>query len=441
MDYKTIRNECISRIKKQYGHAIKAVLFLSNNEDEHAPFRQNSNFYYLTGINDPGMALLIDIEKGISKLYYSRYKIVRDIWVVTNTNYQDIDPSKFGFELISPLGEPISGYQSSILFQKNHYELLLNDLRAIELQGGKIGVPSWKEKTAEVQQQVMIERLVAFAPKLDECFVNISKVIDEMRRSKQSQEVALLQQAEVITIAAQRAAAGMIKPGIIEKEIQVLIEGIMFVAGAELSFPSIVGSGKFSTVLHYTQNNHYIKENDLVVIDVGASYHHYCADITRTYPASGKFSLRQKEIYQIVLDTQKYIASLAKPGMWLNYRKESDFSLNHIANRYLKKRGYDQYFPHGIGHYLGLDTHDVGDYSVPLQEGDVITIEPGIYIPQEQLGVRIEDNYLITSQGNQCLSEALEKEIVAVEELMECEAQKQYSINDYLEQARRLIFY
>jgi len=171
--------------------------------------------------------------------------------------------------------------------------------------------------------------------------------------------------------------------------------------------------------LHYTVNDDEMKDGDLVVVDIGAEYDYYCADLTRTYPVSGTFTKRQRELYNIVLETQKYIASIAKPGYWLKNNNELDKSLHHLAVKYLAERGYDQYFTHGIGHYLGLDVHDVGDYSTPLQEGDVITIEPGVYIPEEQIGIRIEDDYWIVDDGVVCLSEALPKHPDEIEAMVQ----------------------
>ena len=124
-------------------------------------------------------------------------------------------------------------------------------------------------------------------------------------------------------------------------------------------------------------------------------------------------------MYNIVLETQEHIASLAKPGMWLKNKDKADKSLHHLAVKFLAQRGYDKYFPHGIGHFLGLDVHDVGDYNVPLHEGDVITIEPGIYIPEEGIGIRIEDNYWITKDGAICLSENLPKDADDIEGFMQ----------------------
>ena len=193
----------------------------------------------------------------------------------------------------------------------------------------------------------------------------------------------------------------------------------MTASHARTSFPSIVAGGKNSTVLHYHENSGTLRNGDLVVVDIGAEYNNYCADLTRTYPVSGTFSKRQKEIYEVVLATQEYIASRAKPGMWLKNKDNVEQSLHHLAVKFLAQSGYDKYFPHGIGHFLGLDVHDVGDYTVPLQEGDVITIEPGIYIAEESIGIRIEDNYWITKDGAVCLSENLPKEVEDIEGFMQ----------------------
>ena len=193
----------------------------------------------------------------------------------------------------------------------------------------------------------------------------------------------------------------------------------MTASHARLAFPSVVATGKNGTILHYSDNNGLIKNGDLVLVDIGAELHNYCADITRTYPVSGTFTKRQKELYNLVLETQEYVAALAKPGMWLKNPKNPDKSLYHLAHAFLTKRGYADYFPHGIGHFLGLNVHDVGDYAVPLHEGDVITIEPGIYIPQEGIGIRIEDNYWIAKDGAICLSEDMPKTAEEIEAVMQ----------------------
>ena len=189
-----------------------------------------------------------------------------------------------------------------------------------------------------------------------------------MRRKKDMHEIEKINEAIDITILAHEAAAQAIKAGTLECEVQAAIEYVFTAAGSAPAFPSIVATGKNGTILHYVNNSQELKKSDLVVVDIGAKKDGYCADITRTYPVSGTFTRRQKELYQIVLDVQEYIADLAKPGMWLNNKDEKEKSLHHLAQDYLEKKGYKKYFPHGIGHYLGLDVHDVGGYKTPLHQ-------------------------------------------------------------------------
>jgi Xaa-Pro aminopeptidase len=226
-----------------------------------------------------------------------------------------------------------------------------------------------------------------------------------MRKWKSPAEVALLQKAIDITGEAQRDIAANLRPGMYEFEIQALLEAAFTRNGSERpGFPSIVGSGIYSTILHYEENHKKIEDGDLVVCDIGAEYSLYTADITRTYPANGKFTSRQRAVYQLVLDTQSAIAAYWKPGM-----TQSD--LQRFTQEYLRKstlrardtdgREYtmDHFFIHGFGHYLGMDVHDVGNSSLPMRPGEVFTIEPGIYIQSEKLGVRIEDDYLVTPEN------------------------------------------
>ena len=270
-----------------------------------------------------------------------------------------------------------------------------------------------------ISTRITLDYLEKFVPGLNRWIKDISPYVAAGRRRKDVGEIESIYRAVEITELAHESAIQVIKDGASEAEVQASLEYIMTASHARPSFPSIVASGKRGTILHYNQNSGMLKDGELVVIDIGAELHNYCADLTRTYPVSGTFSNRQKELYQIVLDTQEYIASLAKPGMWLKNKDKADQSLHHLAVKFLAQHGYDKYFPHGIGHFLGLDVHDVGDYSVPLHEGDVITIEPGIYIAEENIGIRIEDNYWITKDGAVCLSENLPKEIGDIEKYMQ----------------------
>jgi Xaa-Pro aminopeptidase len=184
------------------------------------------------------------------------------------------------------------------------------------------------------------------------------------------------------------------------------------------AYSPIVGTGFYSTVLHYDALNNEIKDGDVVVLDVAGEYGGYAADITRTLPANGKFTPRQREIYDIVLGAQNAALAATKPGV-------RPAELDQIARNYISSHGKDlhgnslgQYFIHGLGHGLGLDVHDPTDYGRPLQAGMVITNEPGIYIPEENLGVRIEDDVLLTKDGNEVLTRRLSRSQDEIEALM-----------------------
>jgi len=242
----------------------------------------------------------------------------------------------------------------------------------------------------------------------------------ELRLVKDSVEVARLRRAAAITAKAQRAAMEGARPGMHEYELEAIVEFVFRSNGAErVGFPTIVGSGPNSVILHYDKNRRRTEENDLVVIDAGAEYGYYTADVTRTFPVSGKFTKRQREIYELVLATQLAIIDSIRPG-------RSALDMNGIARRYLRDNSKDlcgdatcdRYLPHGVGHWLGMNVHDVGSYNRPFEPGMVLTVEPGIYIPAENLGVRIEDDVLVTEEGHEVLSAGAPKTVEEIEAAM-----------------------
>lgn len=405
----------IDDIKQAYPGKRGSVVLFAGFESDQYRFAQESSFYYLTQIHEPGVVLVIDPE-GHKTLYVPNCLQERSKWVVHSLELTESCAHKIGVHEIKTLGESMLGYQMSPFFDKKEYKHLLIDLEKKIENGEVLFALDPKASCGYIEQRCALARLVMFGLKPE--IVDISSIIAQMRRSKDMHEIEEMYKAVEITCLAQEAAAKAIADGVNEAEVQASLEYIITGSQAAIAFPSIVATGKNATVLHYTANNANLKKGELVVVDIGARYHHYCADITRTYPVSGAFSKRQKEIYAVVLETQEYIASLARPGMWLSYKEEQGKSLNHLARIFLKEQGYEQYFPHGIGHFLGLDVHDVGDYSKPLQAGDVITIEPGIYIPEEQIGIRIEDNYWIVKDGVVCLSEGLPKSIDDIQDMV-----------------------
>ncbi|HTM06532.1 MAG TPA: aminopeptidase P N-terminal domain-containing protein [Patescibacteria group bacterium] len=395
------------------------VCLIANYEPASGLFRQESSFYYLTGLQEPGLILTIDLSSGSTLLFVPAYGMSRTQWMDT-TFFDDLckNPARAGIEKIVPLGNQVAGYSIHHFGHIDQYAHFIMYIQTALFAQKTIFSPCSDNPALYIPQRTLWLQLNRAIPTLQEACIDIHFLIADMRRVKNMQEIEAIFKAVEITMLAQETVAGIISNNVEEAEVHGNVRYIMCASGAMEAFPSIVGSGKNSTVLHYHSNNKSMHDGDLVVVDIGAEKNMYAADITRTYPVSGKFSDRQKEIYTMVLETQNYIASLAKPGMWLRNKEVPEQSLHHLAKVFLDKKGYGHYFVHGIGHYLGLDVHDVGSYAEPLQEGDVFTIEPGIYIQEESLGIRIEDNYWMTEKGALCLSEDLAKTIDEIELLM-----------------------
>lgn len=239
-----------------------------------------------------------------------------------------------------------------------------------------------------------------------------TNLITRTRSLKSEAELSLMQEAVRITESGLKEVFSQIKPGMSEKQVQVIFENHCRAKGAKyLAFPSIIGSGHSSTVLHYTKNKAEIKNGDLMVLDLGAEYDHYAADITRTIPVSGKFTPRQREIYEIVWSAQQEAMKKIRPGVIID-------NLYDAAYEIISKAGYGDYFIHGLSHFIGLEVHDVGLYDEPLQPGMVISVEPGIYIPEEDLGVRIEDDVLITKTGYKLLTDGIPTQVEQLEKFI-----------------------
>jgi Xaa-Pro aminopeptidase len=252
---------------------------------------------------------------------------------------------------------------------------------------------------------------------------DITPTLDAMRQVKSPGELALMQKAIDLSIDAHLDAMRQMRPGLFEYQIAARMKEIHEWGGCEReAYSPIVGAGFNSTVLHYSALDSEIADGDVVVIDVGGEYGGYAADITRTLPANGKFTPRQREIYDIVLGAQNAAIDAIKPGAQLYGDKNS---LQQVAADYINTHGRDKegrtlgrYFIHGVSHHLGLDVHDPGDRTRPLEPGMVVTVEPGIYIPEENLGVRIEDDILVTKDGHQILTARLPRAADEIEKIM-----------------------
>lgn len=390
---------------KNVGHPI--VLFAGLEDSQHR-FLQDSTFYYFTGIEEPGVACVL-LPDGPAKLFVSTFKRSRAQWMGSALEPSQETAQRYGFDEAAALGEPCEGYSVDFFGSPAQWQTLVQSLLFIVDSGFKIGV---------VQRNLVSHRLMGGLPVVAEAAFDCSDVIATMRRAKEKDEITALFKAGEITLMAHEAAVMALEVGATEAKVRASIDYIFAQEGAMPAFPSIVACGKNSTILHYDKSGAEVilGKGDLIIVDIGARVDHYCADVTRTYPVSGVFSKRQKEVYNAVLKAQEEVAFLAKPGVFLRNDEEPSNSLYHCAQEVLKFYGLADYFTHGIGHFLGLDVHDVGQVSEPLRPGDVITIEPGVYLPEEGFGVRIEDDFWLIEDGVMCLTEHLPKAADEIEE-------------------------
>ena len=380
-------------------------------------FRQKNDFMYLTGVETPAAYLML-VPAGLIRgkpasetLFIPPRNPIRERWTGVQLGPGPEAEKTFGVQEVA----------GSDKFKDRLNELLSSS--ALKGDGSaakaKLYTIFSKGPTAEIERETyFVQRIRQSNPHVE--IADLSPIVAELRKVKSPFEIALLQKAIDITGESQREAARTIRPGAFEYEAQAAIEAAFTRNGAERpGFPSIIGSGIYSTILHYNTNRKKIEAGDLVVVDIGAEYSYYTADITRTFPASARFTPRQREIYQLVLDAQRAAEKAFKPG-------ESTLAVLHRAAAAAMKASplrdkqgstLEKYFIHGSSHWLGMDVHDVGGYS-NLPVGAVFTIEPGIYIPEERLGVRIEDDYLVTATGLVKLSRAIPSEADEIERLM-----------------------
>lgn len=413
------RKKLLAAIAQEYPQRKGKLVLFAPVEQENQSFLQDSTFYYFTGISEPAAVLTSDEQDG-SVLYMPNFGDVRSRWIHSQDIINKETISLFGIDELKVLGAPMADYQMFSYFSAQDYSEIILLLQDMIQQKQTVFTLYPSDKRSSVFVRLVVDRLLLFLPELANYIVDISPLVGEIRRKKEISEIELLYQSIGITQTAFQAAARILQPGAQEAELQAAIEYIFTENEARPAYPSIVAGGKRATVLHYHANNQALEDGELVLIDAGARYKQYCADITRVLPVSGKFTDRQKELYEVVLETQQHVVEHVRPGVWLSNAKEQDASLQHIAMKFLKKKGYDSYFIHGIGHYLGLDVHDVGSRLTPLKEGDVITIEPGIYMPDESIGIRIEDNYWVVQDAEPvCLSEDIPKAIQDVEDMVQ----------------------
>jgi Xaa-Pro aminopeptidase len=387
-------------------------------------FAEEENFYYLTGHNEEEAALILLPAAG-SKARKDDWTGPREIFFLppkdphrekwNGLRMSPTDPgieARTGFTLVKPMPELRATVEKLARIYPAFYTIL----------------PYQKEMGGYPHEKETLDWLRQAAPEIT--VKDIRANITDLRQIKSPTELAFLRQAIELSDDAQLEAMKMMRPGLWEYQVAARMVEVHAMGGSEAeAYAPIVGAGPNSTALHYDKLSRKIQNGDIVVLDVGAQYSGYTADITRTLPANGKFTPRQREIYEIVLGAQEAALRALKPGT--DMCRKGDKSVYKIAYDYINSHGKDQsgkrlgqYFIHGLGHNIGLNVHDPGDLCKPLVPGMVVTVEPGIYIPEENLGVRIEDDVLITETGYELLSKKLPRSPDEIEKIMDDDAKR-----------------
>jgi Xaa-Pro aminopeptidase len=386
------------------------------------PFRQDSDFYYLTGWNEPGAALLVVSPNIGDDLHSSRS--YREVLFLPTRNLRAERFTGAKLDAASPDAPKIAGVDEvrpltdlpailGTLFKSDRY--LEHSLWSQPDNQHARALAAWTATTLSTESAAGL--------------LNITDLTSALRSLKEPAELDLLHKASDASVKAQLAMIAAIHPGMTERAAAGIIISTLMANGCERpSYASIVGSGPNSTVLHYSENSRTMQAGDVLLVDAAGEYSMYASDITRTMPVNGHFTARQREVYEVVLGAQTAAMNAFAAGRSHINDPEHRYpdSLDTIAFNYMNAHGKDlqgeglgKYFIHGIGHLVGIDVHDPWDYTKPIEKGMVFTIEPGIYLPDEKLGVRIEDDYYVKPDGTlECLTCALPKTADAIEGLL-----------------------
>ncbi len=383
---------------------------LERDFPQDSDYREDNDFFYLTGLEAPGGWLVLIGRKDAPDsvmLYLPEREPGPEQWSGPALGPGSEARRLSGIEDVRPASEAESGIERTVLGPGS---------------AARAGALFLKRGMQQQAGSPFISRLV-FGGGAAGGAVSIRDLEAELavlRQIKDEDEIRRLRRAIAITGDALRETMREARPGMYEYELEGRIEYGFRRRGAErLGFPSIVGSGPNGTTLHYDENRRQTRPGELVVMDVGAEHGYYTADVTRTIPISGRFDPRQRELYELVLGAQQAAIDEVRPGTDLA-------ALNRIARDYMRRRsgklcgdsGCERYFIHGLSHWLGMGVHDVGAYSRRLEPGMVFTIEPGIYIPAESIGIRIEDDILVTPSGAEVLSSGAPRTVEEVEQAM-----------------------
>lgn len=424
--YKERRQNIFAQMENGIALVPSASMQVRSNDTEF-PFRQESNFYYLTGFDEPDALLLLCKKEKESKtvLFLRERDPEMEMWVGARLGVEpacktlDVDEAYDIKHLEAELPKLLEGTTHLYLdtFKDNEY------------------IHSVKK----VSEELSHIRTVDLSPRN---YIHLNTLVEKMRLYKEPYEIDQIKKALSITTQAHHAAMAMAKPGMKEYEIQAIIEYVFKKNGSEHdAYGSIVAGGNNANTLHYVENRKMLEDGDLMLIDAGCEWNYYASDITRTTPVNGKFSKPQQALYEGILDVQDKIIKSVKPGVSKQQLQEkSELFLAQVMldlgivkgslDSVIEMKTHKKYYPHGIGHWMGLDVHDTCPYKdedgkeVLFKEGVVLTVEPAIYLPQDDLeipeefrgiGIRTEDNILVTSKGFENLSSDIAKTVKEVE--------------------------
>ena len=408
--YKLNRDNLLNNIKDNSIIILFAGKAVQKTGDQTYPFTPNRNFYYLTGIKEEDHILVMTKINGVksSKLYIKDIDLEMEKWVGKSIRKEEaeeiaaVDEVKFKSQF--------DGDIHGMITMKEEINLYLDLERMSANREGTISHRFANEITTKYQQ-VRIN--------------NVYSKIGELRLKKSQEEVDKIKKAIEITKSGIEKLMSEARVGMKEYELEAYFDFNCKVKGATgLAFTTIAAAGENATTLHYVDNNCELKENDLILFDLGAEYNCYNADISRTFPVNGKFTERQKEVYNAVLRVNEEIINLIKPGM--KYKDVNEKATELIAEECIKlglikdKSEVRKYYYHSIGHSLGMDTHDIETphRDIIFEPGVVFTVEPGIYIAEEGIGIRIEDDILVTEDGVINLSSDIIKTVEEIENFM-----------------------
>jgi Xaa-Pro aminopeptidase len=407
--------------KEMLPHSV--AIFVSNDEwpsngDALHTFKQNSDLYWLTGIQQEDTMLILFPDHPEAAY--------REVLVMVRPN--ELKEKWDGKRLRVEEARSISGIQK-IIWLDSIDALMQQWVHLADHIYLNSNENDRKATSIATREYRFIEEMKSRFPL--HAYHRSARIMKNLRSVKTKHEVALMQQAIDITEQTFRGLLQLIGPGILENEIEGYIWHSFLSQGSPgPAYSSIIASGDNARILHYTENNEVCEDGDLLLMDFGASYGGYCADLTRTIPVNGRFTRRQKTVYNACLHLHNYAKSLLKPGITLTdytnlvgeeaskiFLKIGLLRKSDIKNEDEQNRAYRKYLYHGISHHLGIDVHDLGTKTEPLLPGMVLTVEPGIYIEEEQMGIRIENNVWITRNGHTDLMQNIP---ITVEEIESC---------------------